>query len=158
MKNTVVPKKRSIFVRNFAQIEDEVRDLHEYLIKYKCPSGNKEKIFYAIHHSQVSPEPFNFFVVNPSILGAPNGQIVVVINPKIISKDRDSRRSSREGCMSFPFRPDTQVYRYDKIKVEYQIPDPKGEKLLTKTEEVVGLMAHIFQHEIEHSQGRHIYL
>lgn len=112
----------------------------------------------AIHHSQFSSQPYNFFVINSWVVGAKDRETVVVVNPKIISKDKTTKETVREACMSFPFRNGVKVTRYSKIKVSYQFPVDDGEKLEQKEEEVEGLMAYIFQHEMEHARGTHIYV
>jgi len=64
-----------------------------------------------------------------------------------------------EACMSFVHRTQKNIKRYYRIKVKYQIPASfLGIKYLkTKVEVVEGLKAHIFQHEIDHSQGKNMY-
>ncbi len=66
----------------------------------------------------------------------------------------------KEACMSFPYRNEKTVVRNFRIKVRYQIVG-KGmfgrDKVITVTEWVEGLKAHIFQHEIQHFDGEEIY-
>lgn len=58
-------------------------------------------------------------------------------------------------CMSFPDKKPKNTEIYYRIKVRYQIPAWYG--LKTKTEWVEGLKSHIFQHEINHANGKNIY-
>jgi hypothetical protein len=60
-----------------------------------------------------------------------------------------------EACMSFPNRSKRDTERYYRIKVRYQIKGIFG--LKTVTEWVEGLKAHMFQHEIDHAQGKNMY-
>lgn len=74
------------------------------------------------------------------------GEIFVLINPKITSYSRD-KEISEEGCLSFPgkFIP---VKRALKIKVRFI--NEKGEDVKLKAED---LLARIIQHEVDHLDG-----
>lgn len=65
----------------------------------------------------------------------------------------------KEGCMSYPDRKPKNVQRIFKLKVRYWYPVTiLGFTFLwRKTEEVEGLKAQIFQHEIQHFEGENIY-
>lgn len=153
-----VPKKKSKEVLEFATIAKEAAAMMRLLQTYRSPAGKGPDQHFALHHSQFSSNPYNFFVINNWVVGAPANEVCVVVNPKIIEKDKDSKMQVREGCMSFPFRHGIKVNRYNKIKVKYQVPSPDGKKLLDKEEEMTGTMAQIFQHEIQHANGQHIYI
>jgi hypothetical protein len=79
------------------------------------------------------------------------------LKTKIASQDKmvSNIIEVKEGCASFPDRKPKIVKRYYRIKVSYQIRTWYGYK--TVIEWVEGLKSHIFQHEIEHSQGKNIY-
>ena len=65
-----------------------------------------------------------------------------------------------EACMSFPNRTSKTMARYYRIKVRYQYPSKWFGLfwyLKTKTEWVEGLKAHVFQHEIEHAEGKNMF-
>lgn len=74
------------------------------------------------------------------------GNIFAIINPKITAYSRD-KETNEEGCLSFPgkFIP---VKRSKKVKVRYE--DEMGKEMKVKAE---GLLARIFQHEIDHLNG-----
>jgi len=84
-----------------------------------------------------------------------------VMNPdlttKIISKDKmvSNIINVPDACMSFPLKKKKNVDIYFRIKVRYQIRKWYGFK--TITEWVEGLKSHIFQHEIDHANGKNIY-
>lgn len=151
------PKKVSRKVLEFETIVRDVRLMSKMIQTYKDPRGKGPESHYALHHSQFSSDPYNFFVVNPFVVGASPAEIVVVINPKILERDRSTKKTVTEACMSFPFRPGKKVQRFDKIKVSYQVPAEDGKTMKVKEEEISGFMAQIFQHEAEHAQGSHIY-
>ena len=71
--------------------------------------------------------------------------LVACINPEIISGSERVRE--QEGCLSFP---DLWMYveRYKDISVEYY--NVAGEKV---EQELTGLMARVFQHELQHLDG-----
>lgn len=101
----------------------------------------------------------------------------VIFNPEIITAtqvfmdDAINKKGERykkgvanvmpydEGCMSFneQTRKAKKVKRFYRIKVRYQIIKPAlfglSEKVETVEEWCQGLKAHIFQHEIDHSNG-----
>ena len=68
--------------------------------------------------------------------------LVACINPEIISGNERVRE--QEGCLSFP---DLWMYveRYKDISVEYY--NVAGEKV---QQEFIGLMARVYQHELDH--------
>lgn len=122
-------------IKEIKEIAEEIESLcHQPLGKH--PSA------LAIAHCQVDHDnPLRFFVFA-------NGD--VVINPKILK--RSGKFTHKEGCMSYPFRGTTKVERYNEIEVEYTTLD--GKKVKEYRE---GLNACVFQHEIDHFNGKSIY-
>ena len=131
--------------RNSLPVEDieAIKPLiEEMLLLCKRPIGKKTGGL-ALAHCQIDHDkPLQFFVFA-------NGD--VVINPKII--ERNGKFKHKEGCLSYPFREDVLVDRYNEIDVEYL--DINGER---REEFREGINACIFQHEIDHFNGKHIYL
>ena len=76
----------------------------------------------------------------------PAGGFMSVINPKILSSGKRTKKYF-EGCLSTP-NIWGEVKRYTLIKVSYQ--DETG-KMITKA--LKGVLAWIFQHEIDHLNG-----
>ncbi len=82
-----------------------------------------------------------------SFFVAKNGsQFISVINPKILSTGKRIKKYF-EGCLSAP-NIWGEVKRYTLIKVSYQ--DQTGK---IKTQTLKGVLAWIFQHEIDHLNG-----
>lgn len=152
----IIPKKLSKKVDSPEEIKDEAPKLQALLESEAWAPGPFKKKSIALHHSQVHPEPFNFFVIKRDIVSAKSNEIVAIINPQIIEKDKSSLITSLEGCISFPFRHDIKVKRYNRIRVRWDTVTEDG-KLKQNEAWVEGLMARIFQHEIEHAKGSHIY-
>lgn len=75
-----------------------------------------------------------------------DGTFLTVINPQIISHGKAVKKYF-EGCLSTP-NLWGEVKRHLQIKVSYL--DETGQ---THTKTVKGLLAHIFQHEIDHING-----
>ena len=71
----------------------------------------------------------------------------ILINPKITIKNKTSTFDSYEGCLSVP-NLRGKVKRYSSISVEYY--DREG---LFIKEDVSGLNAIVYQHEIDHLDG-----
>lgn len=56
-----------------------------------------------------------------------------------------------DACMSYPYRKPKKVDRFLKITVKYQVAIDGN--LVDREEQVEGLKAHIFQHEVDHHNG-----
>jgi len=152
------PKTKSKEVLEFATVMQEARAMNRLLTTYVDQKGKGPTQHYAIHHSQFSSDPYNFFVVNPLMFGEKVSDVMAVINPKILEKDSSTRKRVRESCMSFPFRNGIEVNRYERIRVSYQVPTANGKAMIKKEEWMDGFMAQIFQHEVQHANGSHIYV
>lgn len=79
------------------------------------------------------------------------GNNLFILNPKIISKSKKIKKG-REGCYSCKGEGldyDGVVPRYEKVKVKYMTLE--GEE---KVEEFDGFTSVIFQHEIDHLNGK----
>lgn len=86
------------------------------------------------------------FIVSPNIFDIPEIEDMVFINPEIIKKSKDQKKME-EGCLSVPFKYGT-VKRASRITVRaYDRNGKEFEKTGT------GLLAQIFQHEIDHLDG-----
>ena len=78
---------------------------------------------------------------------AKNGQeFISIINPQILKTGKRTKKYF-EGCLSTP-NIWGEVKRYTSIKVSYQDTDGK-----TVTQPLIGVLAWIFQHEIDHLNG-----
>jgi len=144
-------------------------------------SYNPKRIF-VVHKDLVDPEanPKNVrfpsrMIFNPVLLEAPTDIETVKMVNKTVYDEKTGKRSRpqevpekqytsnvipmEEGCMSFPQRKPKKVDRVFRVKVRYWYPvEFLGFKFLwRKTEEVEGLKAQIFQHEIQHFEGENIY-
>ena len=100
---------------------------------------------YALAHSQVTKEdPLRFFAMSDGS---------VVVNPSI-TRHVAFKREFDEGCMSIPDVPSFPVRRWTKITADYCLMEDG--RLVKKTHEFTGLSARIFQHEIDHMDGRYV--
>lgn len=155
----IIPYKRgkiSKKVESFDQIEKDVVAMQEALENNNFnPPSKKNNV--ALHHSQVSTDPYNFFVVKRSVVGLTDKTMLVVfVNPRIVEKDKTTKLLVSQGCISFSLKNDIAVPVYGRVKVYYEIA-AKGGKLKAKEEWFEGFMGEIFQHEIAHSHGVTIY-
>lgn len=102
----------------------------------------------AVAHSQITNEdPLRFFVTYDK---------KVIINPVIINHTKTTV-DSEEGCITFMFEPPKIVQRYNKITVEYQTLNPDGTLSDVITEGFSGKESKMYQHELEHLDGKYIY-
>jgi peptide deformylase len=98
---------------------------------------------YAVAHCQVKKiNPMRFFVTREG---------KTIVNPKIV-RHSGYMVDSFEGCLSYPLRNQVMVQRYRKIEVEYLDKDFKK-----KVAHLSGQEAFVWQHEIDHFDGKHIY-
>lgn len=154
----IIPKKPSTKVEHFQEIQFTAREMQEFLESGKATAVGLHKNSIALHHSQVDEDPSNFFVIKRDVVGAKSNETVVAVNPEILEIDTKSKYTHLEGCLSFPFRGDRKIPRFGRVRVKYQTPDttcPSG--LKTQEMWIEGLMAAVFQHEVEHAKGKHIY-
>jgi len=82
------------------------------------------------------------FVANPT---GEKGKELIVINPRIVNKS--GKEKLVEGCLSLPGL-SAEVKRFKRLVVKVQ--DMEGRENLIHAE---GLLARIFQHEIDHLDG-----
>lgn len=103
----------------------------------------------AIAHSQINDsDPLRFFVTSSEI----------IVNPRII-RHSSYEVTKKEGCMSFPDRKTTEIKRWPKMEVEFVLVHP-GEEInlsdITRAN-LSGLQAEVFQHEMDHFDGKYIF-
>lgn len=146
-QHTIVSKE----VTSWEDIATDVALMKEFILNGKF-RGKRPKA-YALHHSQVSFQPYNFFVVHPNFILGEAGIFdrSVYINPELISGEDEQEMD--EACMSFPFKKKfKKVKRFNEIIVDYF--DEYG---FCHREHCIGIKAQIFQHEIDHGLGKTIY-
>jgi peptide deformylase len=104
----------------------------------------KETIGLALAHCQISDDSTRAFMCSDQFAGK---LALYVFNPQIISVSKEKTIES-EGCLSFPniWLP---IERYDTIEVVYN--NWIGDKIETK---LTGLAARMFQHEVDHLDGK----
>ncbi len=122
------------------KIQEILRDMSEAL------ASQHDGVAIAAPQIAVS---LRIFLVNPQVydtMKTDGPRPLVFINPRILKMSRD-RKAMSEGCLSV--RPwYGKVKRASKATVEAW--DERGEKF---TIDGVGLLAQIFQHEIDHLNG-----
>ena len=168
MKIIKIHYKLSKPIKKYNEIKDEAKLLLRFVERGKF-EGFYNKA-YAISHKQVNEKPYAFFVVAQECINEKMFKNRIIINPKILKSDKFKKIgtvlkkankisnivTNKEMCLSFPFRKPKDFSRFDSIKVRYQIPTLFG--LKTITDELFGIASQIFQHELDHIQGRNIYI
>jgi hypothetical protein len=155
------------FSRAFALAHSQVVDVEDpramFVVTKELTAGKNDEKYY--FPSQI--------IMNARILEAPTS-IKKLFPKREHYKDEKGKMRSRfvksqrdfsnlvqypEGCMSFPNRTAKLTGRYFRVKVRYQYPVTFfGLTILwRRTEWVEGLKAHIFQHELQHFDGRNMY-
>lgn len=119
------------------KINNALRDTLKQMVKltktFKDPQG------VGLASTQVGLEEAFFVALN-------NKKFISVINPRILSASKKTK-SYFEGCLSIPGTWG-EVKRHLSIKVTYQ--DETGKVF---TENLKGVLAWIFQHEVDHLNG-----
>ena len=72
----------------------------------------------------------------------------IYINPQIDKIDKNSIQEEIEGCLSFPYL-SLRIQRYDKIRVRYYNKEGRAIK-----KSLNGFMSKLFQHELDHLNGK----
>lgn len=139
-------------VKDWNEIKAEAEALLKFMNDSKGVFAGREGM--ALHHSQVTESPWDFFVASPVLLEKKLMDRQIIINARIVDSDERKLRM-REGCMSFPHKQPKFVERWFNVKVEYETP--KGNGLETVREKLTWPVSQMFQHEIDHAQGRNIY-
>lgn len=97
-------------------------------------------------------EPYRIFIVSKRVLekNKKAGEVVsdlVCINPKIVKYSKSKKWLAGEGCLSVRWFYG-KVLRSTNVSLEYY--DEDGKK---QTRGAGGILAHIFQHEVDHLDG-----
>lgn len=120
--------------------------------------------FYAIAHAQCEEkDPLRFFVLNDEVdlfKDVDRWESLVVVNPVII-RNTETKVEGEEACASFPENPIIKVSRWHKIEVSFNFlkVNSEDEPFLSERKELnlSGKEARVFQHEIDHLNGKNIY-
>lgn len=138
----IVQKEDPVLRRNAKEVKDPTNKEIQKILKEMFEALAKEEDGVALAAPQIG-QSLRIFVISPKVLDA---QKSIYINPKIISTSKDSK-SMDEGCLSCR-------WLYGKTKrasrIEIEATDENGEKFKAKGK---GLLAQIFQHEIDHLNG-----
>ncbi len=81
-----------------------------------------------------------------ALVGREDGTFFEIVNPKVLSKEGEIELE--EGCLSVPGEWEP-CPRFSKVQVKYQ--DKSG---AWHEQTAEGRLAHVFQHEIDHLEGR----
>lgn len=149
----LLSKKPSKIVENFTEIKADAYEMLDTLDKGIVRNGIRAGAV-ALSHCQISVQSFKFFVLDRRFKDL-FGKRRIIVNAKIV--DQKDMVPFREGCLSFPDRPEAQTRRFRHIEVEYQVPDASGELGRPKRYKFSDFPAMILQHEIDHSEGLNIY-
>ncbi len=145
--NKILRRKTNIVEKVDANLIKEIKILEKQLIVAENGAG------LAAPQIGISKR---FFAIKDE-----NKKIRVIINPKIILTfgektfpmmvdEKGNQEDFLEGCLSFPNFWGT-VKRWLKIKVEWQ--ELVDKKLVSKSEELEGFKAIVWQHESDHLDG-----
>lgn len=155
-------------VRSYGQIRKAAKEMKAF-VKSEFTVGLFKEA-YSLAHCEVEKCAYAFFVVNPKLTKKKVFKHNVMINPKITKipktikfkadkdkKDHDNNMEIREACMMFPHRKPERLDRPYRIKVKYQVPFFFGLFLRTIRETFEGLQSQVFQHNVEHINGKNIF-
>ncbi len=101
----------------------------------------------ALAHPQIeAKDPLRFYVTCDG---------AVIVNP-VIEWRGPGLIDSREGCMTFPGKPDTTKRRADRVLVSYQTVE-FGKLCERRRASLGSLKSRVAQHEIDHLDGIYCY-
>lgn len=142
--NGILRKKSEKVTKVDREVETIIRDLTDTVLSAKDPEGAGLAAPQIGYNKRIAI--VRNFMPDPNDPSKELAQNIVMINPKIISKSKETA-TDWEACLSIP---DTygKVERYKKVKVKAQ--DINGEVFrLTAS----GYFAAVIQHEIDHLDG-----
>ena len=155
-------------VKSYSQIRRDVKEMKVF-VKSEFTVGLFKEA-YSLAHCEVEKCAYAFFVVNPELTKKNVFKHNVMINPIITdipktikfkadkdNEDHENNMEVREACMMFPHRKPKRLDRPYRIKVKYQVPFFFGLFLKTIRETFEGLQSQVFQHSVEHIEGRNIF-
>lgn len=137
-------KSREVKEKDLKRVIDDAHIMYNlcYTQRGIYPGG------FAVAHPQITKkDPLRFFVTKDK---------QVIINPKII-RHTQVTVDSVEGCLSYPLLPMRTVQRWNKCEVEYHTLTPEGEISDRLTINLSGKDSKIYQHELDHLDGKYIY-
>lgn len=140
---------REVTTADIARVRRDAGEMSK-LLWNKEGIGIYKQAGYALAHCQVEDkDPLRFFVSREG---------VVYVNPEIINHTKHAQ-AKEEGCLTYSWPGCAallDVPRWHKIVVRFQVLTSHG--LSAKVEEdLKGLQAQVFQHEIDHFNGMYIY-
>lgn len=145
-------------VESFDQIADDAFAMID-LIDKGIEDGERTASAAALHHAQVSQNPFNFFVVADQYKNSFGGGRLrrIVINPRIT--DQQDYVPFEEGCLSFLHRDSLKTKRFARIRLECQYANSDGELRYHNQKSIylTGFPAFLVQHECDHGLGKNIH-
>ena len=168
-------------VKEFREIEQEVATLKKFIVE-----ADKKRQCYAIHHSQVNPHPYNFFVVHARYCLGDDRLFNdrVIINPVIVENvplvrpgwdevndpkwDEKTRETMYSRWQKMPAVLVSQLEQEGCMSFPFRKPKKVdrfvsvkvsyvNEKFEPVTTTLDGPAGHIFQHEVDHGLGKNIY-
>lgn len=148
--------KKAKNVIDLAHIKEAIDDMKDWLsansVRLNKEGDSIRSV--ALAHAQVSNDPYNFFVVAAPYKHFFNDRRVI-INARILEVEGET--DFEEGCLSFPHQETVKTRRFNRIKVEYQVPRADSKTMKTSTEWFEGIPAFIIQHEADHAKGINIF-
>ena len=133
-------KSREVLITDLERVKNDSIGMAELCNK---PIGRKSGGL-AIAHCQITDnDPLRFFVTK---------NCDIYVNPKIV-KSFGKKTRRLEGCLSFASLRDITVNRFDQIEASCFDKDLN----FVGTFSLVGTLARVFQHEIDHFNGINIY-
>lgn len=136
--NTILRKKAEEVGKVTPEIRELIRKMKKIMRESKMPA-----VGLAAPQIGISKQ---IFVAEILYDDGERGTFYAMINPRIISASKEKDKME-EGCLSI-LKDYAEVERAKKIVVEYL--DEMGKKKTIKTS---GILARIFQHEIDHLNG-----
>lgn len=150
MQNSIIIKPHALVSREVTEKDLDRINMDKMMMQAACHMaiGYHSNGGLAVAHAQITDnDPLRFFVYRDG---------TVVINPKV-NTHTNCLKAVEEGCLSFPTKQFTFIPRYYKASVSFQTITPEGVMSEIFTHNIKGLEAQIWQHEIDHMDGKYIY-
>lgn len=149
LDETAVSRTPGMDVESMDQIGEDAIKMAEALAQGGFPGKYKQA--FAIAHQQVRNPHYRFFVVNRSAADAFGGH-TLILNPQIANVEGKTELK-REFCLTHPYKHAKTVQRHEAVDAMWIDKDLKIVRMRLE-----GIAAQVFQHEVDHCDGRTVWI
>lgn len=155
-------KSRLVEPKDLERVRKDAAEMQRIMDVLTQPHAPFSHGIFALAHSQVEEkDPLRFFVINTNdeTMKREWGEDgLIVVNPVIVRHTKHPI-IHYEGCVTFPSRAPEKVERWHKCDVDMALVTSDGDFIENYGMPMLlsSRIAQIFQHEIDHFNGKYVY-